>query len=218
MIYDLFDSLKLKYWILYYRMIFIGIYDANIVFFFKLNFKINKNEYIFFQFKNTLYICLFKILNMIQRIQSVYFFLAVLVTALIFFFPLAEFYGSSNFLVYAYKIEFYDPDPTLILSPYFLMPLMSVLILIIMLTLTALFSFKNRKRQLALTKISMALTLIFLGGYFFGYITLLEESVGNPPQYDFASFLPALTFLFLILANNGVQKDEKLIKSMDRLR
>ena len=155
---------------------------------------------------------------MIQRIQSVYFFLAVLVTALMFFFPLAEFYGSSNFLVYAYKIDFYDPDPTLILSPYFLMPLMSVLILIIILTLTALFSFKHRKRQLTLTKLSMALTLILLAGYFFGYMVLLEESVGSAPIYKYASFLPALSFLFLMLANNGVKKDEKLIKSMDRLR
>lgn len=155
---------------------------------------------------------------MIQRIQSVYLFLAVVVTSLIFFLPLAAFFGSSNFLFYAYKIEFYDPDPTLILNPYFLMPLMAVLIFIILIVLTALFSFKHRKRQLALIKIAMALTLLLLGGYFFGYIPLLEKSVGNPPQYQFATFGPVLIFLFLLLANRGIQKDEKLIKSMDRLR
>ena len=155
---------------------------------------------------------------MIQRIQSVYLFLAVVATALMFLFPLAEFFGSSNFMLYAYKIDFYDPDPTLILSPYFLMPFMSVLVLIILLSLTALISFKNRKRQLALSKIAMGLTLLLIGGYFFGYIALLEKSVGNPPNYEYASFIPAIIFLFLMLANRGIQKDEKIIKSMDRLR
>jgi len=155
---------------------------------------------------------------MIQRIQSVFLFLAVIATALMFLFPLAEFFGSSNFMLYAYKIDFYDPDPTLVLSPYFLLPFMSVLVLIILFTLTALLSFKNRKRQIALSKLSMGLTLLLLGGYFFGYIALLEKSVGNPPNYEFASFIPAIIFLFLILANRGIQKDEKLIKSMDRLR
>ncbi|MCK5776601.1 MAG: DUF4293 family protein [Bacteroidales bacterium] len=30
--------------------------------------------------------------------------------------------------------------------------------------------------------------------------------------------MPAVMFLFLMLANRGIQKDEKIIKSMDRLR
>ena len=37
-------------------------------------------------------------------------------------------------------------------------------------------------------------------------------------EYEMASFMPILVFIFLFLANRGIQKDEKLIKSMDRLR
>ncbi len=155
---------------------------------------------------------------MIQRIQSIYLFLAIIAAALMFFFPLAEFYGDSNFILYVYKLNFFDPDPSLGLSPYFLMPLMGTIILIILLSLITIFSFKNRKRQLLFTKISMGLTMILLAGYFFGYIGLLEGAVGNPPKYQFASFMPALVFVFMFLANRSIQKDEKLIKSMDRLR
>ena len=71
---------------------------------------------------------------------------------------------------------------------------------------------------MSLTKIAMGLTLVLLAGYFFGYIGMLENNVGNPPEYHFASFMPAVVFLFLLLANRGILKDEKLIKSMDRLR
>ena len=155
---------------------------------------------------------------MIQRIQSVYLLLAIIAGALMFFFPLAEFYGTSNFALYIYKLDFFDPDPALKLSPYFLMPLLGTIVLIVLLLLITLISFKNRKRQLFLSKISMGLTLVLLAGYFFGYISLLEESVQNPPLYLFASFMPALVFLFLLLANRSILKDEKLIKSMDRLR
>lgn len=155
---------------------------------------------------------------MIQRIQSLFLFLAAISAAIMFVFPLANFYGDSNFTFYVYKLAFHDPEPSLQLSPYFLLPLMGVIILIILLTTLAIFSFKNRKRQMTLTKISMALTLILLAGYFLGYVGVLEKAVANAPEYDFASFMPVLVFVFLFLANRGIQKDEKLIRSMDRLR
>lgn len=155
---------------------------------------------------------------MIQRIQSVYLLLAIIAASIMFLFPLAEFYGNSNFVFYIYELQFSDPDPSLVLSPYFLLPLMGAVVLIILLSFISLFSFKNRKRQMVLTKVAMGITLVLLAGYFFGYIGLLENNVGNPPEYHFASFMPAIVFLFLLLANRGILKDEKLIKSMDRLR
>jgi len=155
---------------------------------------------------------------MIQRIQSLFLMLAALAAGIMFVFPLASFYGDSNFTLYVYQLVFHDPEPSLHLSAYFLLPLLGVIVLIILLSVLAIFSFKNRKRQINLTKIAMALTLILLAGYFLGYIGILERAVGNVPEYKFASFMPILVFVFLFLANRGIQKDEKLIKSMDRLR
>jgi uncharacterized membrane protein len=155
---------------------------------------------------------------MIQRVQSLYLFLAALAAVLMFAFPLAKFYGNSNFAFYLYQIQFFDPAPTMQLSPYFLLPLMALVVFVVILSLAALFSFKNRNRQMNITKIAMALVLILLGAYFFGYIGILESNAGNPAEYGLASFMPAISFLFLLLASRGIQKDENLIKSMDRLR
>lgn len=155
---------------------------------------------------------------MIQRIQTLYLFFAAVAATLMFIFPLANFYGDSNFVLYSYQIIFFDPTPTLQLSPYFLMPLMANIVFIVLLSLATIWNFKNRKRQLLLTKITMGLTLVLFAVYFFGYAGVLEKNTGNPPEYQFASFMPALVFLFLLLANRSILKDEKLIKSMDRLR
>jgi len=155
---------------------------------------------------------------MIQRIQTLYLLLAAIAASIMFFFPLAVFYGNHNFELYIYQLNFFDPNPSLNVGEYFLLPLLGVVVLIIFLSLLSVFNFKSRKRQMMLIKVDMALTLILLAGYFFGYIGILEDHVGAPPEYKFASFMPVLVFLFLFLANRGVQKDEKLIRSMDRLR
>lgn len=155
---------------------------------------------------------------MIQRIQSLYLLLAAIAAAVMFFFPLAVFYGDHNFKMYVYQLSFFDPNPGLDVGAYFLLPILGMVVLIIFLSILSLLNFKNRKRQLMMIKVNMAFTLIFLAGFFFGYMRLLEGFVGNAPEYQFASFMPVVIFLFLILANRGVQKDEKLIRSMDRLR
>lgn len=155
---------------------------------------------------------------MIQRIQTLYLLFAAISAAVMFFFPLAVFYGNHNFELFIYKINFFDPNPDLNVGEYFLLPLLGAVVLIIFVGLLSIFNFKVRKRQMMLIRVNMALTLILLAGYFFGYIGLLEDHVGGTPEYKFASFMPALVFLFLLLANRGVQKDEKLIRSMDRLR
>jgi len=155
---------------------------------------------------------------MIQRIQTLYLLFAAIAASVMFFFPLAVFYGEHNFELFIYELKFFDPNPSLNVGEYFLLPLLGVVVLIIFLSILSVINFKSRKRQMMLIRVNMALTLILLAGYFFGYIGLLEDQVGSPAEYKFASFMPALVFLFLLLANRGVQKDEKLIRSMDRLR
>lgn len=155
---------------------------------------------------------------MIQRIQTLYLVLAAISAIIMFFFPLAVFYGDHNFELYVYQLHFFDPDPSLGVSEYFLLPLLGTVVMIIFFSLMSVFSFKNRKRQLVFIRVNMALSFILLAGFFFGYMGLLEGQVNSAPEYKFASFMPALVLMFLLLANRGVQKDEKLIRSMDRLR
>ncbi len=156
---------------------------------------------------------------MIQRIQSLFLFLAIVAMTLTYAFPLAYFYGANaNLGLHACHLDFFDPSPGIIFSPYFMMPMMALGALIIILLITSLFSFKNRRRQLRLNRISIFLVLVFLAGFFFGYVHYLEEATQAIAEYQIGSIMPLIAFILIMLANRGISKDEKLIRSMDRLR
>ncbi len=156
---------------------------------------------------------------MIQRIQSLFLFLAIVTMTLTYAFPLAYFYGANaNLGLHACRLDFFDPTPGIVFSPYFILPIMALGAIIIILLITSLFSFKNRKRQLRLNRISIFLVLVFLAGFFFGYVHYLEEATKAIADYQIGSIMPLITFILIMLANRGISKDEKLIRSMDRLR
>lgn len=156
---------------------------------------------------------------MIQRIQSLYLLLAIAALACMFFFPMAFFYGEqANLAFYACHIDFFDPNPTIELHKYFILPFLSVAMFIIILLITSLFSYKNRKRQLSLNRISIFLNLALIAGFFFGYVYYLEKATAAVADYQLASIFPLIVFIFILLANRGISKDEKLIRSMNRLR
>ena len=61
---------------------------------------------------------------MIQRIQTLYLFLAALALAALSYFPLASFIGDKDSLVlYAYKIVSLVPDKIPGVTSFFMMPI-----------------------------------------------------------------------------------------------
>ncbi|MFN7118609.1 MAG: DUF4293 domain-containing protein [Saprospiraceae bacterium] len=83
------------------------------------------------------------------------------------------------------------------------------------LAVASIFLYKNRTVQMRLAIIAL---LINLAGLAFALIYLLQ-------QVDFASiaiavgiFLPLVAVIFLWLAQRNIKKDDKLVRSMDRLR
>lgn len=160
---------------------------------------------------------------MIQRIQSVYLALATLTSAILLFpidkMPLAKFYGDSLTLhLHSLYIENLVPGEASPFNLYFTWPLFAALLLITILAFISIFLYKNRSTQLMWIKINIFISIFVLGGYFFGYIPMLEEKLATQAIYSFTSFLPALILLFLVLAFRSVKKDDKLVKSMDRIR
>ncbi len=86
-----------------------------------------------------------------------------------------------------------------------------------LLSVYSIFLFKNRKQQIVWTKRAAFVQIIALGfavGVFFslgGIGTYLwDEAIG--------SALIVLGFIFFLLALRFISKDEKLVKSMDRIR
>ncbi|MCD6089893.1 MAG: DUF4293 domain-containing protein [Bacteroidales bacterium] len=160
---------------------------------------------------------------MIQRIQSVYLALVAIASTLMLIpfekMPLADFYGETiSFHFHSLYIENLIPGETSPFSMYFTWPLVAALVLITFFALISIFLYKNRAKQMLWIKINIFISIILLGGFFFGYINTLEGKLGVQAIYHMNSFLPALILLFLVLAFRSVKKDEKFVKSMDRLR
>lgn len=135
---------------------------------------------------------------MIQRIQSIWLVLAAAASfaAIKFSFysgtkvdnTFAELNGQSHFLL---------------------------LILGVATALTALFAlflFKNRKLQMQLSLLGLLLQVGILAFYF---SRISDFTNGN---FALTSLLSFAIPVFFLLAWLGIRKDEKLIKSMDRLR
>jgi len=141
---------------------------------------------------------------MIQRIQSVWLLVAAIVMACLFYFPTYEFTGNSK--------------PPLTIGEDFLAIIMTILS--IGLSLFTIFNFKKRKQQKTFTWLNILLC-IGLQVWLVVRVNSITSSGINmaiPGHYWIGLFIPFITIILLFLAKAGIHKDEKLVKSLDRLR
>ncbi|CAN5263112.1 DUF4293 domain-containing protein [soil metagenome] len=136
---------------------------------------------------------------MLQRIQTVYLFLAALVSGgLIFLVSLWE--KSSGESVYVEDV----------------MLTLALFVGSALLSLVTIFLFKNRKLQFVLGRINILLNFFLLG--LFVYWSLSVPGEMEISEKGIGMFVPVLSIVFLVLANKAIKKDEDLVKSVDRLR
>ncbi len=162
---------------------------------------------------------------MIQRIQSIFLFLVVVLGMVIFLFPIATFYSDVSFFkFFLCSVRDYAPDPFNEMSvtreqANWLYPLtLSILqLIVVLLAMITIFKFKNRTLQIRLNYINIFLTVLLVGGIFY-FSTTLEELYYTQAQYGPGGIFPLISIILLFLANHHIKKDEKLIRSADRLR
>ncbi|MDQ0108038.1 protein of unknown function [Chitinophaga terrae (ex Kim and Jung 2007)] len=147
---------------------------------------------------------------MIQRIQSLYLLLAAAACTAALSFNIWKATLSGN------------PNPVTVnaSSNYLLFVLY---IIIILLSVVTIFLFKKRKLQFRLTIFNILFAIAALAyQYVVVQNTANKLSQGGTTivsaSYLPASFLPIVVIILLFLAARGIYKDEKLIKSLDRLR
>lgn len=154
---------------------------------------------------------------MIQRIQSVFLFLATITSGLLFLFPIAWF-KDFTVKLYVTHIQDFVPGSELIFSEFKLLPLSILAAIVVVLPLLIIFMFKNLNGQLRLIRLSILFNLVLIGLIFFFYVAQVELATASQANYDKGIFLPLVALVFLFLALRGVRKDIKLIRSADRLR
>ena len=131
-------------------------------------------------------------LKMLQRIQTVWIFLAVL---------------GAVFL----NITAQDFD---VLGAYLTINVSTVIL--ILFGVLSIFSFKNRKRQILLNNISIIINALLIG--LLAYWLLNLSGGISIPEKGIEPVFPFLSIVCLLLANMFIRKDERLVKSVDRLR
>jgi len=158
---------------------------------------------------------------MIQRIQTVYLSLAVIALALIFAFPLAQFFSENGAYVFSVTgLKNMVPGEPEAFTAMVFFPLIIVTAGIALLTVFTIFQYKKRPFQIKLTNISVLSSIALIMGVFFFYIPMIEKKINIVPDYSkaFGIYLPLVALVFLIMANRAIKRDDKLVRSADRLR
>jgi glucan phosphoethanolaminetransferase (alkaline phosphatase superfamily) len=158
---------------------------------------------------------------MIQRIQTLYLSLAFVAIALVFAFPLAQFFAENGAYVFSVTglKNMVPGDPPAFDSVVFL-PMIIVTAGIGVLILYTIFQFKNRSFQVKLTNVGVLAAIVLIMGIFFLYIPMIEKKINIIPDYSnaFGIYLPLVALVFMVMANRAIKRDEKLVRSADRLR
>jgi cell division protein FtsW (lipid II flippase) len=134
---------------------------------------------------------------MIQRVQSLFFFFsAICSVTIVYAFPVLQDESTS----YLLKEHFADARLFVFLS--------------VALSVFAIFQFRNRKRQQLIAYVArLMITIAFLLVVF-----LHQEEGAEERAFGIGLFLFFIPYLALFLAGYFVKKDEKLVKSADRMR
>jgi len=80
--------------------------------------------------------------------------------------------------------------------------------------LITIFLYKNRKQQSGLAWITFLVSIINLVLYF----VQVQKFVPGEGSYNLTALFAIIVPVFLFLGIRGIRKDEKLVKSLDRLR
>ena len=156
---------------------------------------------------------------MIQSKQSLFLLGALVALILMFFFPLASFIGVKDSLILSVQsVHSLVPDTIFPNSLVFVLPILSANLFVIVFSLISILLYKNRKRQMHLIRLNILVEVLFIAMFFFYYVGNLETLSGGSASYKAGIFMPLIALIFLMLAYFGVVRDEKLIRSADRLR
>lgn len=150
---------------------------------------------------------------MIQRIQSVYLFLAALAVAVMFFFPIASFYGDN--IYFNLKLGGISDDTFVSINT---IPLIVMALVLILMPVISIFLYKNRLLQIRITRFGILLDLSFIIVLYFGYIDTVVKKANVTEEYGTGVYFPLIALVMMILANRAIKADEKKVRAADRLR
>lgn len=152
---------------------------------------------------------------MIQRIQTVYLALALVLFGLASFLPLAEVAEAGNVFTFSVKGLVNASSGQVVYSG---LPLLSLAVLVLAVNMFVIFNFKKRVRQMRMALFNIFLMLGFLGVSFVFLRMSIKGMSDAVIAYKIFMVFPVISAIFNYLAIRAIGKDEALIRSIDRIR
>jgi hypothetical protein len=153
---------------------------------------------------------------MLQRIQTLYLFIALVLMALMFFFPYAEILSGEGKL---YTFEF-DGLHYIDSAIVYIQTVPSIILLsvILAINIVTIFLFKKRIIQMRVAFINLILMLGFIGLIYFYVRNFSVDLQADAVSYKVYDAFPFVSAILTYLAIRAIGKDEALVRSIDRIR
>ena len=138
---------------------------------------------------------------MIQRIQSIYLLFATLCYTFFLLFPVFKITEAEETIA----IKATENNFFLILA-----------VILIIDSIVTVFFYKNRKKQMLMGWVLVVVNLLLAGLVGYHYYIALQNS--QDISIALGAVFPFVSIILLLLAIFKINKDEKLVRSLDRLR
>lgn len=152
---------------------------------------------------------------MIQRKQTIFLLIAVILTIVCLCLPIGSIMAENTFgdksVIYNLWITSADGNHSLSVWPLF-----AILLITCPIALIAIFTYRNRITQ---SRFCMFNMLIIVGWYVVCamYVLNLKEA-GNELTISLPVIFPAISLILYFMARKAILADEALVRSADRIR
>lgn len=155
---------------------------------------------------------------MLQRIQTLYLLAIVILSGITFFLPTADLINQTNGLHYVIDFKgIYLLQTKGIIFDSSVWGFTAIAGMIPFISLYSIFQYKNRIKQIRFSVLNM---LFMIGFYLilFIYIWFASQRLNADWSVRFTTVFPLICFIINYLAIGAIGKDEKLVKSLNRVR
>lgn len=153
---------------------------------------------------------------MIQRKQTLFLLIAVILTIVCLCFPVGSFMPADGIIdgkAVMYNLWISSPDGS---HDFTVWPLFAILVITCAISVIAVFSFHNRITQ---SRYCMFNILLTLGWYaVFAVMAFGHNDASGKFEPSFMPILPAVNIILYFMARKAILADEALVRSADRIR
>ena len=157
---------------------------------------------------------------MIQRIQTVFLVLVIILGIVFSFLPILGFTGNeTEYVMNAYKTVAVE-DVTNVIAKNMGVGVMQGLVFLI--AIITIFLFKKRSLQIKLCKLNILLIAVQIAAVVM-YSDVVRAAINHNSSevlenFKFGSIIPVICLILTYLAIRFIKKDDNLVRSADRLR